>query len=108
MSVLLWKRTDVPKKQTAKSAGLWARTIPDALIREMRANPAATYQLLVAGGNPATFTESDVAALRSSSSRPYRIQSREVAREPKLRHVWVSMDPGHWERMDKARKGREQ
>lgn len=74
------------------------------MTRAMRTSPGQTFQLLDNAGHPAEIGRADFAALSRACPRPFRIQSRTASRSAKTCHVWVSMDPGHWERISEARK----
>lgn len=97
---MAWKPSPVPTKNTRTST-YWERVVPADLIRAMRANPAQTFQLLDDDGEPAEMLKADVETLRSSCKRPYRVQARRVKGRDTHLLVWVSMDPGHWEYVDK-------
>ena len=103
---LKWKPAAIPRKVSGKGT-FWEKVVHPDLVRAMRANPSQTFQLLDDDGNPAEMLKVDADTLRSSCKRPYRIQTRVVAVRGTHRHVWLSMDPGHWERVDTqyAKKG---
>lgn len=97
-----WKAADVPANRSIPK-GMWARMIGADLLRAMKMNPSQTFLLLDDDGQPLEMPNADVAALRTNCRRPYRLQSRRVEGAEHKRLVWVSMDPGHWERNDQIR-----
>ena len=106
MSTVKWARS-IPGGKRGGSGNEWTRTIPADLIREMRLNPQVTFQLFDADGEPLEFSPKKVTALAVVCPRPYRVQSRYVGNDRTARHVWVSMDPGHWERHEQKKKEQE-
>ena len=101
-----WQPTEVPGKRT-RSGNIWDTMIPADLIRAMRGNPGVTYQLLDDDMQPLAVAKADYTALLGASRKPFRVQSRSLPdRKDGARHVWVSMDPGHWERQAKLRHKR--
>ena len=99
-----WRPTEVPGKRSS-TGNIWDTTIPAELIRAMRGNPGVTYQLLDDDMQPLAVAKADYAALLGASRKPFRVQSRSLpGRTDGARHVWVSMDPGHWERQAELRK----
>lgn len=105
MGELEWTKADVPVRKTGKGS-LWDHTIPAELIRHMRLNPGATYLLTRPGGAGKPFSAADVGAIVRGCPKPFWVQSRAIG-AGKDRHVWVSMDPGHWEALSKRQKGGE-
>ena len=98
-----WRVEDVPSHRT-KRGNIWDAMIPAELIRAMRGRPGVTFLLLDDDGNPLTVAKADYNALIGAKKKPFRVQSRIIPRRADgARHVWVSMDPGHWERQAKLR-----
>lgn len=100
-----FKRSEVPVRRTRDS--MWDRMIPEALIREMRLNPGVTFQLLDEHGDALEVVHADYAALLRGVHRPFRVQSRasnKALAGKAYRHVWVSFDPGYWEKHAGKRK----
>lgn len=98
-----WRPSEVPTKRSIPK-GMWARMIGADLLRAMKMNPSQTFLLLDDDGQPLEMPNADVAALRTNCRRPYRLQSRRVEGAEHKRLVWVSMDPGHWERNDQKKE----
>ena len=98
-----WRVEDVPSHRT-KRGNIWDAMIPADLIRVMRGRPGVTFLLLDDDGNPLTVARADYNALIGAKKKPFRVQSRIIPRRTDgARHVWVSMDPGHWEHQAKLR-----
>ena len=101
MGDIQWKQSPVPVRKTGKGS-LWDHTIPADLTRHMRLNPGVTFLLTGPDGAARDFSAADVGALVRGCPEPFRVQSRATG-AGKDRHVWVSMDPGHWEALSKRR-----
>ena len=97
MKALEWRRANVPGRQT-RDGNMWSVLIPDDLVRQMRLTPGVTYAL-TDGIELRRFTTADTAALSRACPRPFRMQSRAAGKG--FRNIWVSCDPGHWERLGK-------
>ena len=101
-----WQLAEVPVKRT-RSGNIWDTMIPADLIRAMRGNPGSTFQMLDDDGQPLAVAKDDYNALMRSCPKPFRLQSRSLPnRRDGARLVWLSMDPGHWERQAKLRHKR--
>ena len=96
-----WRAASIPARRS--SSNMWCRTIPAGLIRAMRTNPGQTFQLLGEDSQPVEFTKADCGALVGSCPRPYRVESRAATPGSDKHIIWVSMDPAHWENVDRKR-----
>ena len=99
--VTRWVAREVHTPKTNRQPSLFDQMIPDELLRHMKRNPGVTYMLLDENGAPLVLTKQQASAL-SKTREPYRLQSR-AADDQGGRHVWVSMDPAHWETIKAAR-----
>lgn len=98
-----WRAEELPAQRSSRG-NMWDHMIPDELVRIMRGRPGITFLLLDDDGNPLTVARADYNALIGAKKKPFRVQSRSIPRRTDgARHVWVSMDPGHWERQAKLR-----
>lgn len=99
-------RIEEPAPVKTRGATIWDTTIPEDLLRQMRLNPGVSYQLLDDNHTPLKMANADQEALRSACPKPFRVQSRAVDINDRdgLRYIFVSFDPGHWERTAGWRK----
>lgn len=80
----------------------------DIITAEMRSllkrSPGAAFLICDDDGKPHIMPMKLLNALRQSCPRPYRILTRQATARKSERYVWISNDPGHWERLDQKRR----
>lgn len=92
-------KCEIPGKRSL-AGSTWSDLVSAEMLRQMRLSPGATFRVTSADGDPIPFSPTDTSAIRAACPEPFRLQSRAIEPGPKgNRHIWLSFDPGHWEKL---------